>query len=284
MRRAYEIAALMLVFCLVLVLGWIFLPGEDDSLARARAGGVLRVGYALEAPFVLLQPEPAASTPALRVSGEAPEVLRAALARVGITRLEWLRADFGSLIHELESGRIDVIAAGMFITPARSQRVAFSRPSVALRTGLLQPADLLPITPDLAELQRFPQRRLAVLEGSVEAALARSSGFPEARLIAYPDAPSALDALQRGRVEALALSSVSLRYMQRSLPVGAYHLSPDVAPDAPPGLAAFAVRKQDHALREALDRALAEFLGSAEHLALVVPFGIAAADLPEARP
>ena len=284
MRRAYEIAALMLVLCLVLVLGWIFLPRADDSLARARAGGVLRVGYALEAPFVLLQPEPAASAPALRVSGESPEVLRAALARVGITRLEWLRADFGSLIHELESGRIDVIAAGMFITPARSQRVAFSLPSVALRTGLLQPVDLLPITPSLAELQHFPQRRLAVLEGSVEAALARSSGFPEARLIAYPDAPSALDALKRGRVEALALSSVSLRYMQRNLPAGAYHLSPDVVPDAPAGLAAFAVRSQDQALREALDQALAGFLGSAEHLALVAPFGIAAADLPEARP
>lgn len=286
MRHAYELAALVLMLCLLAVLGWFFLRGDEDGLSRARAGGVLRVGYALEAPFVVLQPQPhaEASAPILRVSGEAPEVLRATLARLGFTRLAWLRADFGSLIHELESGRIDVIAAGMFITPARARRVAFSQPTVELRTGLLQPASLQPAAGSMIELLRYPQRRLAVLDGSVEAEQARSLGFPEGRVIAYPDAPSALDGLRRGRVEALALSSVSLRYMLRELPAGEFVLLPDVLPEAPPGLAAFAVRRSDHRLRDALDGELARFLGSAEHLALVAPFGIEAADIPGHKP
>lgn len=284
MRHAYELAALALALCLIAVLGWFFLRGEDDSLARARAGGSLRVGYALEAPFVLLQPQPDASAPALRVSGESPEVLRMALAKLGITQLVWLRADFGSLIHELESGRIDVIAAGLFITPARARRIAFSHPTIELRTGLLQPANLQPVAASMTELLRYPQRRLAVLDGSVEAEQARSLGFPEGRLIAYPDAPSALDALRRGRAEALALSSVSLRYMQRQLPADEFVLLSDVLPEAPPGLSAFAVRRHDHRLRDALDAELSAFLGSAEHLALVAPFGIEAADIPGHKP
>ena len=46
------------------------------------------------------------------------------------------------------------------------------------------------------------------------------------------------------------------------------------------GYGAFAVRKDDQALLDALNAEIAKFIGTPEHLALVKPFGISAADLP----
>lgn len=37
--------------------------------------------------------------------------------RMGIEHIDWVRMDFASLLPELQLGRIDAIAAGMFITP-----------------------------------------------------------------------------------------------------------------------------------------------------------------------
>ncbi|PAS95622.1 MAG: hypothetical protein CGU28_12010 [Candidatus Dactylopiibacterium carminicum] len=287
MRRSYGMAALALALAMTAVLGWIFLPTGEDALVRAREGRTLRVGYALEAPFVILSPQVVANDPELReagVGGEAPTVLRAVLGRLGFNRVEWLRSDFGSLIHELESGRIDIIAAGMYITLAREVRVLFSRPTAHVRTGMLQLEGMDPPAKNLADLRSYPDRRLGVLAGAVELTLAGEAGLSPERVLAYPDAASALQALQNGRVEAMALSSVSLRYLEWMYPEGHFVLVDEAMPEAAPGRPALVFRKSDRRLRDAVDGVLAEYLGSAEHLAAVAEFGFTAADIPERAP
>ena len=275
MQAKSFLASVALVLCAGALGLWMIAPHSQDSLSRAQNGHVLRVGYALEAPFVVQERDG-------RVSGESPEVLRASLHRLGISRIEWVHVDFGNLIHELESGRIDVIAAGLFITPARSQRVLFSLPSAAVRPGLVWRADLgaKATTIDLAGFAKFPSGKLAVIAGAVEGDLALKVGIPSARVTPYPDATSAWAAVQRQRADGFALSTVSLRYLMRYEGAEALLLNEDINPGAAPGLPAFAFRLQDVALRDAINRVLRTYLGSNAHLALVEGFGFARADIP----
>ncbi len=237
----------------------------------------LRVGYALEAPYAYLDARG-------RVSGESPEVLRALLRRMGGPEPEWVHQEFSTLIHELESGRIDVIAAGMFITAERSRRVAFTRPTVAVRTGLLVAAGNPRKLSRLQDLAGQDRLRLAVIEGAVEARQAQASGVSSRQLLRVPDAQTGIAAVRTGRAAALALSSPSLRWVLGQGGGSGLEVL-DLADDpaaAGIGYPAFAWRLDDHR-REHFDRQLEAFVGSTEHLEIELRHGMSVADVELAR-
>lgn len=270
----YFLAASLIGLCTIALALSVLGTGGEDSLARYQHGQPLRVGYAIEAPFVMLDAHG-------RTTGEAPEVLRHTLRLLGNGKVVWLHADFGSLIHELESGRIDIVAAGMFITPARAQRVIFTRPTAAIYPGLLvrrnNPLDLN----TLRDMAARSNARLAVIDGSVEQQLAREAGLPVRRIMPYPDASAATAAVKAGDADALMLSMISLRHFLAEARTDEFELiGPFAAGDGhPAGLPAFAMRPADKRLRDAIDKELASFLGGPAHLQLVRPFGFRADDL-----
>ena len=244
-------------------------PTADDT--------PLRVGYALEAPYVYLDAQG-------QVSGEAPEVLHALLRQMGAPAPQWVHQEFSTLIHELEIGRIDVIAAGLFITPERSRRVAFTRPTVAVRTGLLVVAGNPQNLAGLQDLAGHDRLRLAVIEGAVEAQQALARGLSNRQLLRVPDAQTGLAAVRTGRAVAMALSAPSLRWMLGQ--GGASGLEVLDLTDDPStanvGYPAFAWRLGDPR-RDALDRRLARFIGSSEHREIELRHGMSMADIELAR-
>lgn len=275
-KRSYLIAALVIAFASVSA-QWIQRDAPAQPLLeRLESGGTLVVGYALEPPFALIDD-------AGRVTGEAPEVFRHVASQIGPGALEFIHADFGSLIHELDAGRVDVIAAGMFITPERAQRVLFSRPTVSVCPALLV-ADGNPHgLHSLSDFARQPSLRLGVISGAVEVDLARAAGVPDAQVVSFPDTVSAKAAVSGNRVSAFVLSAVSLRHMLHKAPDGRAELAMLRPGDGDPlsaGQTAFVFRKQDRSLRDAVDTVLDRFIGSDPHLALVAPFGITAGELP----
>lgn len=102
----------------------------EDALEGARRGEPLRIGYALLPPnsFVAADGE---------ITGEAPAIARRAASALGIERIEWRRVEFNSLLTALNARRIDVVAAGMFITPERAEQASFSEPTFRALEGLL---------------------------------------------------------------------------------------------------------------------------------------------------
>src|SRR3546814_5731520 len=70
-------------------------------------------------------------------SSYLPEVAKAVLKKMGIPEVDGVLTEFGSLIPGLKAGRFDIIAAGMFITPARCKEVAFSKPSYGIGQAFL---------------------------------------------------------------------------------------------------------------------------------------------------
>src|SRR4051794_38461420 len=97
----------------------------ETTLERVKRTGEIRIGFANEAPFGY-------QTPDGKLTGEAPEVGKAVLKQLGVTKVEGVLTEFGALIPGLRAGRFDMIAAGMYITPPRCKQVQFSEPSYSI--------------------------------------------------------------------------------------------------------------------------------------------------------
>jgi polar amino acid transport system substrate-binding protein len=253
---------------------------QGDALQRARREQAVRVGFANEAPFGFTD-----STG--RLTGEAPEVLRALLGRLGIVRLDGVLTEFGSLIPGLNAGRFDIVAAGMAITPQRCARVLFSEPTYSVGT-VLAVRDGNPLR--LATFEQVAdntQVRLGLLGGSASIQDALHSGVRPEQINTFPDMPTAVAALRAGRTDAIVGTSLTFRDMlqkvgRRSgilvLPNFTHIRGRSVISSG-----AFAFRLADRAFRETLNAELIPFIGSPDHLSLVRPFGFGRDTLPIIR-
>lgn len=263
------------IVCAASAIAYIY---QDDSLARIRQDEVIRIGYALEPPYAFLADDG-------QVSGESPEVARQIITRLGIARIEWRLVDFSELIDDLNQGHIDVIAAGMFITPQRNKRVRFSEPSFHVQQGLLV-AKGNPL--DLHSYQQAVKKtgvRLAVLTGSIEEQLLQKLGMADDRLLRVPDAQTGKAAIETGQADGLALSQPSLRWAIKQSPMAAIELaSPFAQPDPSgfrhQGYGAFAFRSGDQQLLAAWNEAMKEYINSPAHERLMARFGFSREETP----
>ncbi|MDX5351051.1 MAG: ectoine/hydroxyectoine ABC transporter substrate-binding protein EhuB [Paracoccaceae bacterium] len=246
----------------------------ETALDRIKEQGYIRIGFANEAPFGY-------ATPDGKLTGEAPEVAKAVLARMGITEVDGVLTEFGSLIPGLKAGRFDIIAAGMFINPKRCEEIAFSEPSYGIGQAFLVPSGNPKGLTDYASIVANPESKLAVMSGAVEAEYAKSAGVPEEQLVVLPDQSSLLAAVQAGRADAAALTALSIADMA-SKGEGVESAKPfgEVAGVSVKGHGGFGFRKEDTDLQEAFNAELVAFLGTPEHIALVEQFGFGADYLP----
>lgn len=281
MRASYlACVALVLVAAALGVLA-VLRPDTPLSLAQWQQGAAVRAGYAIEAPFSYVDREG-------RVSGEAPEMLRRALGRLGIQQISWRHAEFGELINELEAGRLDVVASGLFITPERRARVCFTRPTVAVVGGLLvrngNPLNLHA----LREVVDNPTARVAAIAGSIEAERMRKAGLPPERLLVFPQAQDALASLRAGRADVLSLSEPSLRQMLKDFDAHGFELAQpyEAAPPGDPGepgWPALAFRADLHEACAAADASVGEVLADPAYERSIERFGFRPEDVATAR-
>ena len=246
----------------------------EDSLERIRKQGFIRVGFANEAPYGY-------ATPDGKLTGEAPEVAKAVLARMGISEVDGVLTEFGSLIPGLMAGRFDIIAAGMFINPKRCAQINFSEPSYGIGQAMLVKAGNPKGIKDYGSFKDNRDLKLAVMAGAVEGGYAKESGVAEDQLVVLPDQSSLLAAVQSGRADGAALTALSIADMAKK-GEGVESTKPfgEVNGQSVKGHGGFGFRKEDTSLYEAFNGELKAFLGTPEHIALVTPFGFGADYLP----
>ena len=203
------------------------------------------------------------------------------LAKMGIPEVDGVLTEFGSLIPGLKAGRFDIIAAGMFVNPARCQEIAFSEPSYGIGQAMLVPAGNPKGIKDYASFAENGDLKLAVMAGAVEAGYANDAGVGLAQIVSLPDQASLVAAVQAGRADAAALTALSIADMA-SKADGVESTTPfgEVAGKSVKGHGAFGFRKEDPDFLDAFNAELAAFLGTPEHIALVEPFGFGADYLP----
>jgi ABC-type amino acid transport substrate-binding protein len=164
---------------------------QRGSASSARpATQLLRVAVPANAP-------PYAFRQGDRVEGLEVDFARELAAALG-RRLQLVEISFGDLVPALRAGRVDMLMAGMTITPARQVLIAFSDPY--LRSGLLTAIRR-------EDTARFKDARsvfrtsepIGVVEGTTAERFVRERA-PTASVLAYPTARAAIDELSQRRV------------------------------------------------------------------------------------
>jgi polar amino acid transport system substrate-binding protein len=248
---------------------------QADLLEDAKESGEITVGIANEAPYGYVTPEG-------ELTGEAPEIAKHILGEMGIEEVEAVVTEFGSLIPGLKAGRFDMVAAGMFITPARCEQVAFSEPTYGIGQAFLVKEGNPEGLQTYEDIKENPEATLAVMAGAIERTYARDAGVPDDQVMVVPDTAAGTAAVQAGRAHAFALTSLSIRRLaDGAAGVEMAEAFGEVAGQSVKGHGGFAFRPEDQAFLEAFNKELAEFIGTEEHLKLVAPFGWTKDELPE---
>ena len=166
----------------------------DEAAARdlqdVLNSGTLRVGVTLFAPW-------AARGADGELVGFEVDIARQLAADMGVKE-QLFAYDVDRLIPALESGEIDLIAAGLTITPERALHVNFSNPYAESGIGLATHVERTANVTDVTALDS-EEFTIAAVEGSVGVELARRL-WPNARIRVFPSIAAASEALLAGEV------------------------------------------------------------------------------------
>jgi polar amino acid transport system substrate-binding protein len=151
----------------------------------------LRVGVSLATPWAMRDDEG-------EFSGFEIDIARQLAADMDVS-VQFLRYDHNALVRAIEANEIDLIAAGLTITPDRALHVNFSRPYA---TGGIGMVTNLESTADVERLEQLnsPEYTVAVMADSAAEDLAMRV-LPRARRQAFRSEDEASEALIAGDVD-----------------------------------------------------------------------------------
>ena len=249
------------------------------TLERAKRDKTIRVGFANESPYAFASPEG-------KLIGLMPDVIQYIMADLGVPSMEGVLTEFGGLIPGLLAGRFDILGAGLYVTPVRCQQVAPSDPqymiteAIAVKKG--NPKNLHSYT----DVAKDANANIGTLAGSINAQYLADAGVPGSRVILLPDLPSAIAALQGGRVDGVTMSIISIQDTLKktndpNLEIASPFQDPVDKTGKPiRGFGASWFRKQDSDLLAAYNAKLAAIKAGGKLLDLMAPYGFTKAQVP----
>jgi len=254
-------------------------PKQESTLEKAKRQGYITVGFANEAPY-------AYATPDGKLTGEAVEVSRVILKKMGINEMNGVLTEFGSLIPGLNANRFDMITAGMWINAARAEQVSFANPdyqigeAIAVKTG--NPLNLH----SYKDIGSNSKVKVGAMSGSAEVKELIGSGVADSQIVSVPDQPSALAALQAGRVDVITMSGPALQSVLDTAKDSTIErvkefTQPVIDGKSVVGYGAAVFRKNDNDFRDAYNKELAAMEESGELLSIIKPFGFTEDNLPK---
>ncbi|HET8614705.1 MAG TPA: ABC transporter substrate-binding protein [Actinomycetales bacterium] len=207
-----------------------------DNPYHLQQPGTLRVGTLTDAPPNVFLKDG-------HFTGFDNDLLTAVAAKVGL-KVEFVGTDFSALLAQVNSGRFDVGSSSITITDARKKTVDFGNGYDFGYFGLDVPAGS-----SISSFQQLKGKRVVVVQGTVQDDYATRQGLDPVRV---PDYNTALNQLRTTTSDAwIAPAEIGQKSADDSngkITVAATQLSP--APTA------FAVKRGNDALREALNSGL----------------------------
>jgi len=246
---------------------------------RILATHIVRVGFTNEAPYSEAQPD--------KTTGIDPDIMRAFLASQGVTEIDGVLMDFGSLIPALEANRIDVITAGLWINTDRCKQIAFSDPTTQVGQGFAvkagNPLDLHSYA-DVAKTGA----KLGANTGGLEFGWMDVAGIPKANQVQFPDLQTSIAALQAGRVDVISNNSFAIAdYLNKlndpNLEYVALTTQPvDQSGKSTEAYSSFGFRQADTDFVQAFDQWVVASKNDGTILKIASPYGITADAIPAA--
>jgi polar amino acid transport system substrate-binding protein len=249
--------------------------GSGSKLDTLKSQGKITVGIAGEEPYAFLDHG--------TLTGEDPTVQKAIWNAIGIDNVEAKQVSFEALIPGLNAGDFDVIAAGMFINPDRCTQAAFSEPMYCAPNAFMVP----PGNPDgITDFESVAAAgiKLGVFSGAVEGDYAKSAGVSGGDIVTVPDLQTGITQLEQGRIQAIALTSITLKWALEQDPSIKAEVTEPFVPVVEGkevlGCGAAVFRTGDTDLVDAFNEELAKLKESGELTKLIEPFGFGPETLP----
>ena len=143
------------------------------------------------------------------IAGFDAEIIKEAAKRMGI-EYKWLNTNFDGLIPTLQTKKVDIVIAGMSVTPEREKAVNFSVPyltsNVAIVTNSKNP---------IKDINDLSGKSYGVELGTTKEASARK--IDGAEVVPFSSTTGALVALKSGKIDGMVLDeSVSSKYIEKN--------------------------------------------------------------------
>lgn len=263
----------LLALALVVALGFGF---AQSSVEKAQQNGVT-LATANEIPYGWVEGGVA--------KGIAPETATAVLNTMGITKIEWVVTDFGSLIPGVLANRFDFVAASQAVLPDRCQQVAFSKINSSYGEGFLVPAGNPKNIHSYDDFVNNPDLKMGIVSGADQLDFAHAYGITEKQIVplnANADAPSALTA---GRIDAYAatgLTVVGLATGNDRVEGAAEFVDPVIDGEKVRSYGAFTFSQKNQEFLEAYNEALAAFQQTQEYHDILLSHGLTEQDIDAA--
>ncbi|MEN8833551.1 ectoine/hydroxyectoine ABC transporter substrate-binding protein EhuB [Pacificibacter sp.] len=247
--------------------GFTGMPAVAADLDQLKEQGFARIAIANEPPWTMV-------TTGGEVSGAAPDLARAVLNKMGIKEIVASVSEYGAMIPGVQARRFDMVAAGLFIKPERCEAVLFSQPDLCDAESFMIKAGNPLNLKSFADVASSGAK-IGVVGGGTEEKLAIEAGVDRANIVVVPDPQSGAKLLQDGRIDVYALPVLSISDLLKKAEDPSLAMFAPVE-NTPIFCAGVAFRKQDGALRDAYDVALAEMKASGEFAAIIEPYGYSA--------
>lgn len=172
------------------------------TLAQIRQSGQIRIAVANEIPYGFIDLKGQAH-------GAGPDVAAQIMKKLGVKKIEWVTASFGSLIPGLQADRYDMVAAEMAILPQRCQQVLFSEPNSSYGEGLLVPKGN---PKHLNSYESFAKSdaKVAIMAGADQLQMMHALGVPDSRIVTLANNADAISAVTTGRADAYAATGLTV--------------------------------------------------------------------------
>jgi polar amino acid transport system substrate-binding protein len=260
---------------LVMTLTIVPMALAQNTLEKIQEQGFIRVGFANEAPYSY-------ATSSGQLTGESPTVFAHIMKQLGVDEVDGVLTEWGALIPGLKAGRFDAIVASMYITPTRCKQIIFANPTYGIGEAFVVKTDNPDGINNYADAIA-KDKKIAFVAGTAEIDHAKMAGMSRDQRLVVPDFAAAVAAVKSGRASAAAFTSLTAADLagkddsiERATPFTFEHDGKVYK-----GEGSFGFRKEDTALRDAVNEQLATFIGTPTHLEMVQSFGFDASNLPE---
>lgn len=221
----------------------------QDTLEKIRSSGVITWGFDAEggAPYVFHDPMHPS-----RLIGFEVELVDAIARELGV-KVQYFQNAWDSILLSLQRGDFDIALNGIEITPDRAQTVLFSRPYYVYAEQIVVRASEFRIN----RLDDLRGKKVGTLYNTVAKRLLDEMG--DVQVSSYSGQVEPFKEMLSGRIDAVFVD----------FPIASYYARPNpqlrlVGEPAGEGYYGIAVRKEDTALVEELNRIIEKLLRSGE--------------------
>tara|TARA_B110000211_G_scaffold7298_1_gene8001 strand:- start:4250 stop:5110 length:861 start_codon:yes stop_codon:yes gene_type:complete len=204
--------------------------------------------------------------------GAGPDVARAVLNKLGIFDIRPIYFGYGQMAKALKDRRVDIVAAGLYITPSRCELVIYSQPDLCgAEAFLVKKGNLF----NIRNYRDIASNRIILMttcEGCAEETYALERGVAPYQIVIMDSPKHGIELLQQDEVDVFALSGLGISAIMKEINDPNLEIILPVR-GVPMSCGAAAFNKDDKEFRDAYDKVLAEMKESGEFAEIVEPYG-----------